>query len=191
MSVSSSSREGMPDWITRFAENRLGLATLSAMESTVLPIPLEAVLVPLMVGRPGHALRIGLWALLGCLIGSLALYGAGLLAQPLVDPVLQWLSLTQAFEDMQSRLTGGNLFVTVLIIAISPAPIQLASLGAGVVGANPLVFLAAVGVSRAVRYLGLGLLAKWLGPRLQEINVPWWVWLGLFLALFAAGAVFL
>lgn len=173
----STSSASVPDWITRLAESRVGLAVLSAAESTVLPIPLEAVLIPLMVGRPSHALRIGLWALLGCLVGSFLLYGAGLLAQPLVDPVLQWLGLTEAFEEMQTRLTGGNLFVTVVIIAVSPAPVQLASLGAGVVGANPLVFLAGVGVSRALRYLGLGLLAKWLGPRLQEIDLPWWVWL--------------
>lgn len=188
MTEASSSRDGVPDWVTRLAENRVGLAVLSALESTVLPIPLEAVLIPLMVSRPSHAIRIGLWALLGCLVGSLALFGAGMLAQPIVDPVLQWLGLTQAFEDMQSRLTGGNLFATVVVIAISPAPVQLASLGAGVVGANPLVFLAAVGVSRAVRYLGLGVLAKWLGPKLQEIDVPWWVWAIVF-AIVAVGAL--
>lgn len=118
----STSSASVPDWITRLAESRVGLAVLSAAESTVLPIPLEAVLIPLMVGRPSHALRIGLWALLGCLVGSFLLYGAGLLAQPLVDPVLQWLGLTEAFEEMQTRLTGGNLFVTVVIIAVSPAP---------------------------------------------------------------------
>lgn len=185
-----TSKNALPNWINRLAEGRLGLAVLSAMEATFLPIPLEAVLVPIMVSRPAHAVRIGLWALLGCLVGSMILYGLGLLAQPLVDQLLGQLNLTDAFDQMKDRLSGGSLFLTVSLISLSPAPLQLASLGSGVVAANPIVFLLAVTASRGVRYLGLGVLAKWLGPKLQDIEIPFWAYCVLGLMLVAIGFLF-
>ncbi|TDL90836.1 YqaA family protein [Meridianimarinicoccus aquatilis] len=164
-----------PDWVTRLAHSRIGIIVLSALESTVLPVPLEAILIPVMVARPTRALQIGLAALIGCVLGGLVFYSLGaLLADPVVKPALEWFGATQDFIDITDRLQDGSLFLAVFVIAISPAPMQLATLGAGVVGASPLIFVAALIASRGIRYLGLSLLAKTFGPRLNGMSLPPW-----------------
>ncbi|WP_138469632.1 YqaA family protein [Poseidonocella sp. HB161398] len=175
-------------WMIRMAEGRTGITVLSAMEATFLPIPLEAVLVPLMIARPGNALALGVWSLVGCLAGTAILYLMGwFLADPVVLPLLDWLGLSAQFQAVQDRLDGGRLFVTVLLLSVSPFPIQLASVGSGMLGSSFAILMAAVTVARGGRYMGLGVLAHFLGPQLRELRIPRWAWVplaGLLLALF-------
>ena len=59
-----------PPALDRLARHRSGLAALSFAESTVVPLPLEVVVVPLMIGAPRRALTIALVIWLGCLAGA-------------------------------------------------------------------------------------------------------------------------
>lgn len=161
------------DWIDRLSKHRTGLAALSFAESTVVPIPLEVVVVPLMVGHPARALLIALWIWLGCLAGASLLYFAGLwAADPIVRPALEALGLLNDFEDLVDRLGREGLFWTVALISISPVPMQLAALGAGAANGNIAVFLAAIAVSRGVRYFGMAVLAQFVGERLAQLDIP-------------------
>lgn len=72
--ASSTSRTAGANWIDRLSRHRTGLAAISAAESTVVPIPLETVIAPLMVGHPRRALGIALWVWLGCLAGASLFY---------------------------------------------------------------------------------------------------------------------
>lgn len=165
----------LPAWVDAFAQSRAGIMVLSVMESSVLPIPLEAILIPLMVSRPRRAMPLALWALIGCVLGSALLYGAGhLFADPIVLPVVDALGQQEAFAEVQDELQSDSLFWTAFLLSVSPAPIQLASLGAGVIGGAPLIFLAAIAASRGLRYFGMALLAVVLGPRLEALHLPVW-----------------
>jgi membrane protein YqaA with SNARE-associated domain len=160
-------------WTGRLARHRSGLAALSFAESTVVPIPLETVVAPLMVGHHRHAATIALSIWLGCLAGAALFYGVGLwLFDPLVRPVLDRLDLTGDFETLTTELDGGGLFWTVFLVSFSPAPMQLATLGAGAVEGGFAPFLAAIAASRGIRYFGLALLARILGPRVAELEIP-------------------
>lgn len=161
-----------PHWTERLARSRWGMGVLSTLESTVLPVPIEALAVPLMIGHPRRALGIAavLWA--GCLVGALLFYLLALtLADPVVRPALDALGLLADFEAMTAQLGGAGLFWTVFLVSVTPVPMQLATLGAGAVGGNVLVFLAAVAVSRAIRYFGLALLAILVGGRLERLRI--------------------
>lgn len=153
----------------RLVNDRSGRATLafaSFLESTVVPIPLETVAAPLMAAHPGRAWAVALWIWLGCLVGAALFYALGLaLFEPVAAPVIEALGLGEAFEAARDRLDREGLFWAVFVVSLSPAPFQLATLGAGAAGGSPLVFLAAVAASRAVRYFGLAFLAARLGPR--------------------------
>lgn len=94
------------------------------------------------------------------------------LRDPVVLPIIEWLSFGPEFEDLQGELDGDGLFWTVFLVSFSPAPMQLATLGAGAVGGNFLMFFAAIAVSRGVRYFGLALLAQLLGERIEKLNIP-------------------
>jgi membrane protein YqaA with SNARE-associated domain len=94
------------------------------------------------------------------------------LADPVVQPVLDWLGLREDFEGMTRDLDEGGLFWTVFLVSFSPAPMQLATLGAGTVKGNFLVFLGAIAASRGLRYYGLAVLAMIFGPRIAELDIP-------------------
>jgi membrane protein YqaA with SNARE-associated domain len=160
------------DWSERLVSEDSGKRTLafaSFLESTIVPIPLEALVAPLMVAHPRHAWRIALAILLGCLAGALLFYFVALwLFDPVVRPALESLGLMEAFEAARSRLGESGLFWAIFLVSASPVPFQLATLGAGAVGGNVFVFMAAVATSRALRYYGLAALARLLGPRIQR-----------------------
>lgn len=164
----------MPHWAERLAESRVGIAVLSMMESTVVPIPLEALIAPLMVSYTARAISIATAALIGCLLGSAIFYWVGRLAlDPVVIPALQALGLEQQFDELRERLSSGNnAFWAVLLISLSPAPMQLATLGAGTVRANFVLYLGAIALSRGVRYYGLAILSKLLGERIENLKIP-------------------
>ena len=160
-------------WTGRLARSRLGLAILSLAESTVMPIPLEAIVVPLMVGHPKRALKIALIIWLGCLLGASLFYAAGyLLSEPVVMPALAFLGLEGAYAEMEARLSEGGLFWTVFLVSLLPAPLQLATLGAGALGGNFAVFFAAIVLSRGVRYFGMAILAQFIGQRIAQFDIP-------------------
>jgi membrane protein YqaA with SNARE-associated domain len=160
-------------WTERLARHRTGLAALSFAESTVVPIPLETVVAPLMVGHHRHAMTIALSIWLGCLAGAALFYGVGLwLFEPAVQPVLEWLGLMKDFNDLSARLEGSGFFWSVFLVSFSPAPMQLATLGAGAIEGNFALYLTAIAASRGIRYFGLALLANLVGPRIAEWNIP-------------------
>jgi len=159
-------------WTGRLARHRTGLAALSFAESTVVPIPLETVVAPLMIGHPKRSITIATSIWIGCLAGAALFYFVGLwLKDPVVLPVIEWLGLTEDFNEMESDLEGGGLFWTVFLVSFSPAPMQLATLGAGAVGGNFAVYLAAIAASRGIRYFGLAILAQFLGERIAHLKI--------------------
>lgn len=160
-------------YFSRLARHRRGLAAMSLAESTLVPIPLETVVAPLMVGHPKQAVRIALAIWIGCLLGAAAFYGLGAaLADPVVRPALASLGLEQDFDRMIKQLGTDGLFWTVFLVSFSPAPMQLATLGAGAAQANFAVFFAAIALSRGLRYFGLALLAQIIGPKIADLGVP-------------------
>lgn len=160
-------------WSERLARHRTGLALLSFAESTVVPIPLETIVAPLMVGhhRQSYGIALSIW--LGCLAGASLFYSVGLWAfDPLVRPLLEWLGLMQSITSITEDLDRQGLFWSVFLVSFSPAPMQLATLGAGSVDGNFSVFLAAIAASRGLRYFGLALLAQFVGPKIAHLDIP-------------------
>jgi len=160
-------------WTARLARHRTGLAALSFGESTIIPIPLETVVIPLMIGHPKRSLSIATAIWIGCIAGAAVLYAVGFwLAEPVVEPLLATLNLSDDFREMQRELEGGSLFWTVFIVSFSPVPMQIATLGAGTIGGNIVTTFAAIALSRGLRYFGLALLAQLLGERVAKLNIP-------------------
>ena len=141
------------------------LAFLSFLESTVVPVPIETAAGPVMAAYPARAYRVATYILGGCLIGAAMFYLiAFFLIEPLVEPALAWLGLEKDFREATERLDRGAFFWAVFLVSATPLPFQLATLGAGAVSGHFAVFMAAVALSRALRYYGLAFLARRYGP---------------------------
>ncbi len=87
-------------------------------------------------------------------------------------PVIEWLGLMETYEDLSNDINSGGVFLTVVLVSFSPAPMQLATLGTGAVGGNFLTFFAAIAASRGIRYFGLAILAQLLGDRISKLDIP-------------------
>lgn len=151
---------------------RTGVFFASMAETTLVPIPIEVVLLPLMISNRKRAWQYATAALLGCLAGACIGYGIGLL---FFETAGQWIieamGLSEQFESAKAKIDGRG-FWYILFVAISPVPFQLAYLGAGAVGYSFLLFLLASAIGRSVRYYGLVVLVhifgKAAGPWLKK-----------------------
>lgn len=144
-----------------------GLAILGALENTILPIAAEPLYMPLMIAHPRRAWIMAAVLVLGCVVGALAAYGAGmLLFEQVARPLFEMAGLMPTYGEYQAQLRDTG-FSTLFVIGLTPVPFQIGTVGAGAVGMNLAVFLAAVISARAIRYFGLALLCALIGRRAQ------------------------
>lgn len=146
-----------------------GLTLASFLESTIIPIPLEAVLIPLMQARRDILWQLALMATLGCMLGALFGYALGYY---LFDLVGEWL-ITAFFSDeqftqiKQQMETQGFWFV--LTIGVAPIPFQVAMLAAGATQFSLILFLVATTIARSLRYFGLAWVVYIAGNRAESL----------------------
>ena len=133
------------------------------LETTVLPVPFELLLVPLMLRHRSMVWWIVLAALAGCVTGAFAGYAVGAFAfQTFGQSVLQSLGADQAMESFTERL-GEGAFWAIFLVGFTPVPVQVATLGAGFTEVSLVTFTLATLLSRGLRFGGLGLLVHRFG----------------------------
>ncbi len=145
------------------------LVWLSFLEAIVIPIPLEAVLVPYMLARRDILWRIAGLALAGFLVAAILGYLLGALAfNTLGIWLIETLGWQQAFGEAK-LLFARYGFWALLLIGLLPIPSQVAMLAGGAFGFSLPLFMTAMAVSRGVRYFGLAGLVVLLGPGVEQL----------------------
>lgn len=153
-------------WLNRLDQSRHAMVLLffaSMMETLLIPIPIEVILIPWMLWHPHRKWRIATVALAGNLTAATLGYYLGVFAMDQWGETLVGLfggqEAYQAF-DKQFQEDG---FMAILAIGIIPIPFQIAMLVAGASGYPIALFLAAAFIARGARYFGLALLIKVAG----------------------------
>ena len=125
-----------------------GITLASFLESTIVPIPLEAVMVPLMQARRESLWKIAFMATLGCVIGAVFGYALGYY---LFDMVGEWLINTffsqDQFDNVKQQMQNQG-FWFVMTLGIAPIPFQVAMLAAGATKFSLPLFLLATVIAR-------------------------------------------
>jgi membrane protein YqaA with SNARE-associated domain len=146
-----------------------GITVASFLESTIVPIPLEAVLVPLMQARREKLWLIALMATLGCIIGALFGYGIGYYLFDIVgDWVINTFSSPEQFENVRQQMQNQG-FWFVMTLGIVPIPFQIAMLAAGATKYSLILFLIASAIARSIRYFGLAVVVYYAGNKAEQI----------------------
>lgn len=167
-------RSRIVDWMSsRHALPAVFVASL--LEMTVVPIPLEVALVPVMLASPERRWLAATSAWLGCLVGAALWYALGYFAFDAVEPVAVDLfggqgQMAAYQQDLRER---GWIFV--FLAGVTPVPFQIACVLAGLIRfALPPFFLAA-GAARFVRYFGLAAAVALFGDRTRTFMLerPW------------------
>ncbi|GMM73763.1 YqaA family protein [Alteromonas gracilis] len=146
-----------------------GITLASFLESTIVPIPLEAVMVPLMQARRESLWKIALMATIGCVIGAIFGYALGYY---LFDMIGQWLIDTffsqDQFENVKQNMQSQG-FWFVMTLGIAPIPFQVAMLAAGATKFSLPLFLLATVIARAIRYFGLAIVVYYAGDKAEQL----------------------
>lgn len=141
-------------WLERLGDRGASGRTIfvaSFLESTVVPIPIEIALVPLMVSRRDRLWWIATMASLGCLAGAGVGYIVGYLAFESVGrPLIDALGYTTALEQATAEIRRDG-FWFVISIGIAPIPFQAATVGAGLVAYPIAGFVVAASLARATQ----------------------------------------
>jgi len=145
------------------------VAGASLLESTVVPVPLEVLLIPLMQLNRNRLWQLAAAALAGCIAGALIGYGAGHFFQ---ETAGRWIVDAAGGEDAFAR--AGELlrrqgFWFVFSMGVTPVPFQVAMVAAGALGYSLPGFLAATALSRFLRYFGLAALVWMFGDAAERI----------------------
>lgn len=146
-----------------------GLGIASFLESILIPIPLEAVLIPLMQARRSQIFLLSTIALLGCLAGATVGYFVGYFVFDAIgQQLVEMVSTPEQFEHVRMRMEEDG-FWFILSVGVIPIPFQIAMLAAGATSYSFFLFMLASALSRALRYYGLGLLVLIAGNHAQAI----------------------
>ena len=159
-------------WLAWLQNSHNALALLfvaSFLESIIVPIPIEVVLVPFMLLNRRRIWLIAGIATAGFMVGAMVGYGVGHL---LFDTLGRWLLETMgygpAFERFQAAFHHYG-FWAVLAVGISPIPFPVAMLTAGATGYSIPLYLLAAGIARFLRYFGLGVVVVLFGDRAVQL----------------------
>ena len=140
------------------------LAGLSAAESVVFPVPVEALLVPMALARPESWARLALIATAASVLGGALGYALGAWAW---DWAAQW-PASDHLAQAQAWFAQWGAWV-VLVAAFSPIPYKAFTITAGFLSVSFLPFLAASAAGRGARFYLVAGLVRLAGPAAQ----PW------------------
>jgi membrane protein YqaA with SNARE-associated domain len=147
----------------------VAFAGFGLLDGSFLPWPIEPFVLPVMAANPRRAPVLALSLLAGCLLGTFLFYLIGLGAgDALVEPLLRLLGLKEAFAEQIGAIRD-NAFVTLFVIGFTPIPLQIGTLGAGVAGADPFTFLAAMALARGARFAILAAAAMAIGTQARPL----------------------
>ncbi|RUR40823.1 YqaA family protein [Vreelandella populi] len=163
----------MKAWIERIngSKNMLWLlGVLSFLETIILPIPLELMMIPLMASNRSRIWYMAAVTTAGCLVASLVGYGVGmLLFQTIGTWFIDFTGIQDSFQAFQTFFNQYG-FASILAIGILPIPFQIAMITAGLSGYPILLFALAALIARGLRYFGLAWLVYRFG---HDVLVLW------------------
>jgi membrane protein YqaA with SNARE-associated domain len=156
------------DILDRIVQSRwtgTALFGFAFLEGAMLPIPIEAVIAPLMQLRRDRIWRIAAIAFAGYFASALMGYAIGaLFFDTLGEGIVSTLGWEAGMAQMEGFL-GRYGFWAMMVMAVTPLPTQVAMIGAGLFGLPLPVFVLAVVLGRGARILAVALLVRRYGDR--------------------------
>jgi membrane protein YqaA with SNARE-associated domain len=159
------------DWTIRLAGHRHArwwLLVVSTAECSVFPIPIEAMLLPMMFADARRCWRLAGIATLGTLFGALIGYGIGaLLYESVGRPILALYGQQDAFAQFSALYREWGAWI-VVAGGFTPIPFKVVTIASGVVHLDLVVFVVASVASRGLRFAIEAALLTWFGPPIRD-----------------------
>jgi membrane protein YqaA with SNARE-associated domain len=157
--------------IMELAEHRHAFAAVFAvafLESWILPIPPEAVLIPTIIAAPKRAFRLAGLATIGSVLGGFIGYAIGYFAfAAIVEPLLHYAGEMDRYDAIKTFLDHWGVW-GILIQSVTLVPYTLITVASGVFKFDIVVFGIASLLSRAFRFFLIATLLYFYGEPIRR-----------------------
>ena len=144
------------------------LAVVAFLESSVFPVPPDAMIVPMVLARPQAAWRTAAIATAGSVVGGLLGY---LIGYALLGTVGEWVIRVYGLGDriaaFQAAYAQWGLWI-ILIKGLTPIPYKLVTIASGIAHFNLGVFIIASLVTRGARFFLVAALLRAYGTPIRD-----------------------
>ena len=156
--ISLSASRGAPWW----------LAAVSFAESSVFPVPPDALLIPMVLARPDRAWRLATVCTIASVAGGALGYLIGYAVfDQLARPMISFYGFAKQFSAFQDLYAKWGLWV-ILIKGMTPIPYKIVTIASGAAHFNFAVFMAASVATRSARFFLAAGLLKAFGPPVRD-----------------------
>lgn len=144
------------------------LAAIAFIESSVFPIPPDALMIPMIIAAPRRAFWIATVATVSSVLGGILGYAIGALAyEQIGQPILAALGKADAMADFATRFNGVG-FWAVLIAGLTPFPYKVITIMSGWTGMPLATFVITSILARAGRFFLVGTLLYYFGAPIRD-----------------------
>ena len=177
------------DWTLALAGHRhalWALAAISFIESSIFPIPPDALLIPMVLAAPTRAWKIALVCTVSSVLGGMAGYGIGMfLFEEVGRPLLEFYGYGPKFAEFKATYNAWGAWA-VFIAGVTPFPYKVITILSGVTALDPTVFSIASVLARGLRFFLVAALLWKFGPPIRDFIEAR---LGLVFTIFCIGLV--
>lgn len=143
------------------------LAAVSFVESSVFPIPPDALLIPMVLANRAKAWWYAFVCTLSSVIGGLAGYAIGFyLFEAVAEPLLDFYGYGAKFEQFAQTYNDWGAWA-VLIAGVTPFPFKVITIASGATKLSLPVFIFASMVARTIRFFAVAGLIYVFGPPIR------------------------
>lgn len=158
------------DWTMAQAARRNAvwiLAIVSFVESSVFPIPPDALLIPMILAAPHRAWFYALVCTVASVAGGIAGYGIGfVLYEVMAQPILSFYGYMDKFAEFQALYNEWGAWI-VFGAGVTPFPYKVITIASGVTELNLVVFMVASVLARGLRFFIVAALLWKFGPPIR------------------------
>ncbi len=159
------------DLVLRLAGHRHAgrwLGVVSFAESSVFPVPPDAMLVPMCLARPDRAWRYAAICTVASVLGGVLGYAIGFfLFEAVAQPILAAYGHAEALRSFRDWFARWGAAV-ILIKGLTPIPFKIVTIGAGAAGFDPWMFLLTSIVTRGARFFLVAALLRRFGAPVRD-----------------------
>lgn len=144
------------------------LAAVGFAESSVFPIPPDALLAPMVLARPERAWRLALICTVASVAGGALGYFIGYaLFDQLAAPLIRVYGYGERFAAFQQLYGEYGLWV-ILIKGLTPIPYKIVTIASGAARFDFATFMATSAVTRSARFFLVAGLLRYFGPPIRD-----------------------
>ena len=158
------------EWVLGWADRPGGtwaLFGIAFAEASFFPIPPDALLIPMAIGRPTRSLWFAIVCTAGSVLGAIAGYAIGtFLFASVGQAILDVYGATDHYVEL-GRMFNDNLWMTLGTAGFTPIPFKVFTIAAGAFGVLFLPFVIVSTVSRGARFFLVAGLLRVYGVRIR------------------------